>query len=113
MQRGEKLAEKIDEKRKNNERQTKGKALKQYKRSNRENRIGRQARATPGNSVSVPVRKSKQASKHARNEANKKQASNTEILDKVVKKIEKQQEMARVGREKREGEHYREPETFQ
>lgn len=32
---GKKLAEKIDEKRKNNERQTKGKALKQYKRNNR------------------------------------------------------------------------------
>lgn len=63
MQRGEKLADKIDEKRKNNETQTKGKALKQYKRNNRENRIGKQARATPGNSVSVPVRKSKQASK--------------------------------------------------
>lgn len=30
MQREEKWAEKIDEKRKNNERQTKGKALRQY-----------------------------------------------------------------------------------
>lgn len=41
-----------------------GKALKQYKRNNRESRIGKQAKAIPGNPVSVPVRKSKQASKY-------------------------------------------------
>lgn len=41
MQKGKKLEEKIDEKRKNNERQTKGKALKQYKRNYRENQIGK------------------------------------------------------------------------
>lgn len=45
-------------------RNKKEKALKQYKRNNRESRIGKQAKAIPGNSVSVPVRKSKQASKH-------------------------------------------------
>lgn len=72
MQRGEKLAEKIDEKRKNNERQTKGKALKQYKRNARENRIGKQAKAIPVNSVSVPVRKSKQVCKQVRKQASKK-----------------------------------------
>lgn len=102
MQRREKLAEKIDEKRKNNERQTKGKALKQYKRNARENRIGKQAKAIPVNSVSVPVRKSKQVCKRVRKQASKKQASkkqesNTEIL---VKKIKKQPN--RLGREKRE-----------
>lgn len=42
MLRREKLAEKNDEKRKNNERQTKGEALKQYKRHNRGKRIGKQ-----------------------------------------------------------------------
>lgn len=105
MQRREKLAEKIDEKRKNNERQTKGKALKQYKRNARENRIGKQAKAIPVNSVSVPVRKSKQVCKRVRKQASKKQASkkqesNTEILDNMVKKIKKQPN--RLGREKRE-----------
>lgn len=107
MQRGEKLAEKIDEKRKNNERQTKGKALKQYKRNARENRIGKQAKAIPVNSVSVPVRKSKHVSKQvreqaSRKQASKKQASNTEILDKMVKKIKKQPETDRLSREQRE-----------
>lgn len=102
MQRGEKLAEKIDEKRKNNERQTKGKALKQYKRKARENRIGKQAKAIPVNSVSVPVRKSKQVCKQVRKQASKKQASNTEILDNMVKKIKKQPKTNRLGREKRE-----------
>lgn len=102
MQRGEKLAEKIDEKRKNNERQTKGKALKQYKRNARENRIGKQAKAIPVNSVSVPVRKSKQVCKQVRKQASKKQASNTEILDNMVKKIKKQPKTNRLGREKRE-----------
>lgn len=105
MQRREKLAEKIDEKRNNNERQTKGKALKQYKRNARENRIGKQAKAIPVNSVSVPVRKSKQVCKRVRKQASKKQASkkqesNTEILDNMVKKIKKQPN--RLGREKRE-----------
>lgn len=102
MQRREKLAEKIDEKRKNNERQTKGKALKQYKRNARENRIGKQAKAIPVNSVSVPVRKSKQVCKQVRKQASKKQASNTEILDNMVKKIKKQPKTNRLGREKRE-----------
>ena len=49
----------------------------------------------------------------ASKQASKKQASNTEILDKVVKKIKKQQETDRAHREKREDEHYWEPETFQ
>lgn len=66
MQRGEKLAEKTDEQRKNNERQTKGKALKQYKRNNRENTFRKQATTIPGNSVSVPGRKSKQTSKETK-----------------------------------------------
>lgn len=45
-------------------RNKKEKTLKQYKRNNRESRIGKQAKAIPGKPVSVPVRKSKQASKH-------------------------------------------------
>lgn len=51
-------------------RNKKGKALKQYKRNNRESRIGKQAKAIPGKPVSVPVRK-------ASKQANTKQGSNT------------------------------------
>lgn len=42
----------------------KRKALKKYKRKNRESRIGKQAKAIPGKPLSVPMRKSKQARKH-------------------------------------------------
>lgn len=48
--------------------------------------------------MSAQVRKSKQASKQ--------QASNAEILDKVVNKIKKQQETDRVGTDKRKDERY-------
>lgn len=60
--------------------------------------IGKQDKAIPVKSVSVCVRKSKQVSK----QASKKQASNTEILNKMVKKSKRQQEADRLDKGKKE-----------
>lgn len=78
-------------------RNKKGKTLKQYKRNNRESRIGKQAKAIPGKPVSVPVRKSKQASK---------QTQSKEAIHKFwikwSRKTKKHQETDSVHRQKRE-----------
>lgn len=79
---------------------------KHWKRNNREGRIGKQAKAVSGNSVSVSVRISKQASKHKARKQHK-------FWIKWSRKNKKHQETDRVYRKKREDEYYQGLEAFQ
>lgn len=88
-------------------RKKKGKALKQYKRNNKESRIGKQAKAIPANPVSVPVRK-KQASKQTKS----KEAIH-KFWIKWSRKTKKLKETDSVHREKRKDKYYQGLEAFQ